>query len=58
MVLFCVEVYCLLTYKTNFRDSVLHTSCYGQQIKLDCVTEVFQGNRTRDGSTCSVRVMH
>jgi len=38
--------------------SVLHTSCYRQQIKLDCVTQVLQCNCTRDGSTCSVRVMH
>lgn len=48
MVIFCIKVYCLLTYKTDFREN---TSVYGQQIKLDCVTEMFQCNRTRDGST-------
>ena len=51
MVPFFIKVYCLLTYKTNFRDTVFHTSVNGQQIKLDCMTEVFQCNRTRDGST-------
>ena len=51
MVLYCIKVYCLLTYKTNFRDSVLHMSCYGRQIKLERVTQVFQCKCTRDGST-------
>lgn len=48
----CIKLYCILT-----SCSVLHMSVT-QQIKLDCASAVVQCNRTRDGITGSVRVMH